>query len=115
MRELERLGIPSTQLRLGGYGDTHPVADNATPEGRAANRRVEIVLSVAEGDVPLADVLQSPALATLRAGNLVGNPALPEPIPGIDPLATTTTMDHSAHTTETTVASHDDTEHDDGH
>jgi chemotaxis protein MotB len=27
-----------------GLGDTHPVASNDTPEGRAKNRRIEIVL-----------------------------------------------------------------------
>ena len=28
-----------------GYGKAHPVADNASPEGRAMNRRVEIVIA----------------------------------------------------------------------
>ncbi len=37
-------GIPPTQFAIQGYGDTRPVADNATPEGRAKNRRVEITL-----------------------------------------------------------------------
>lgn len=37
-------GIPSTRFAIQGYGDTRPVADNATPEGRARNRRVEITL-----------------------------------------------------------------------
>ncbi|WP_345891468.1 OmpA family protein [Burkholderia sp. Ax-1735] len=37
-------GIPPTQFAIQGYGDTRPVADNATPEGRARNRRVEITL-----------------------------------------------------------------------
>jgi chemotaxis protein MotB len=27
-----------------GYGETHPVASNATPKGRARNRRIEILL-----------------------------------------------------------------------
>lgn len=37
-------GIPPTQFAIQGYGDTRPVADNATQEGRAKNRRVEITL-----------------------------------------------------------------------
>ncbi|WP_431823242.1 OmpA family protein [Burkholderia sp. F1] len=37
-------GIPPTQFAIQGYGDTRPVANNATPEGRATNRRVEITL-----------------------------------------------------------------------
>jgi OOP family OmpA-OmpF porin len=36
-------GVPATRLRAVGLGASRPVADNATPAGRAANRRVEIV------------------------------------------------------------------------
>lgn len=32
------------QLYTSGYGDTRPVGDNATAEGRAANRRADIVI-----------------------------------------------------------------------
>lgn len=35
-------GVPAARLRAIGLGASHPVADNATPAGRAANRRVEI-------------------------------------------------------------------------
>lgn len=38
-------GIPSDRVTREGYGPSHPIASNATPEGRAQNRRVEIVLS----------------------------------------------------------------------
>src|SRR5438045_493022 len=31
-------------LSAKGFGDTHPVAPNDTPQGRAQNRRIEIVL-----------------------------------------------------------------------
>ena len=34
-------GIEAWALTPRGYGSTRPVADNATPEGRARNRRVE--------------------------------------------------------------------------
>ncbi len=37
-------GIPVTQFAIQGYGITHPIASNDTPEGRARNRRVEITL-----------------------------------------------------------------------
>lgn len=38
-------GIPSENVRAVGIGPDRPVADNASVEGRANNRRVEIILS----------------------------------------------------------------------
>jgi len=38
-------GIDPTIISAKGRGDTHPVATNDTAEGRAANRRIEIVLT----------------------------------------------------------------------
>lgn len=40
--ELVRRGIPAARLRAHGFGRERPVADNATAEGRARNRRVEL-------------------------------------------------------------------------
>jgi outer membrane protein OmpA-like peptidoglycan-associated protein len=37
-------GIPTDLIRAQGYGKTRPVTDNKTAEGRANNRRVEIVV-----------------------------------------------------------------------
>lgn len=37
-------GVPAEQISAVGQGESQPVADNGTPEGRANNRRVEIVL-----------------------------------------------------------------------
>jgi outer membrane protein OmpA-like peptidoglycan-associated protein len=40
-------GVPPDRIRASGLGSSEPVATNATPEGRAENRRVEIVLEPA--------------------------------------------------------------------
>lgn len=37
-------GVPSDKVRATGLGAARPVADNGTPDGRANNRRVEIVV-----------------------------------------------------------------------
>jgi chemotaxis protein MotB len=37
-------GVNPGILSAKGFGDTHPVASNDTPQGRAQNRRIEIVL-----------------------------------------------------------------------
>jgi OOP family OmpA-OmpF porin len=35
-------GVPATRLTAKGYGESAPVSDNSTPEGKALNRRVEL-------------------------------------------------------------------------
>ena len=37
-------GVNPNIISAKGFGDTHPVAPNDTPQGRAQNRRIEIVL-----------------------------------------------------------------------
>jgi chemotaxis protein MotB len=41
---LESQGVNPNTISAKGFGDTHPVAANDTPDGRAKNRRIEIVL-----------------------------------------------------------------------
>ncbi|WP_335944066.1 OmpA family protein [Pseudomonas sp. G166] len=44
VRYLQSNGISSDRLTAVGYADTRPLADNATTQGRARNRRVEFIL-----------------------------------------------------------------------
>lgn len=41
---LEAKGVATQRILTVGMGETRPVADNSTPEGRQANRRVEITM-----------------------------------------------------------------------
>ena len=40
--ELKKLGVASARMVPEGYGDQHPVGDNKTEAGRAANRRIAL-------------------------------------------------------------------------
>jgi chemotaxis protein MotB len=83
LRELiERHGLSPARLQAAGYADERPVATNDTADGRAANRRVELVV--------LADV--AAALNDIASGNdpPVGE-VNPAPGPGIGPGTTPTT------------------------
>jgi chemotaxis protein MotB len=45
----EKVGIAGERLSACGFGEYRPVADDATEEGRAQNRRIQIVLVPLEG------------------------------------------------------------------
>jgi chemotaxis protein MotB len=57
---LEKGGIDSAKLSSVGYGDTKPVAPNATEEGRQKNRRVDIVLYSPESAKEQSDSAAKP-------------------------------------------------------
>jgi OmpA-OmpF porin, OOP family len=37
--------LPSDRIRSAGYGPERPLAPNTTPEGRAINRRIDVVIN----------------------------------------------------------------------
>ncbi|MDH1304710.1 OmpA family protein [Achromobacter sp. GD03932] len=47
LRELVRDGVSAQRLRAVGYAETRPIESNDTPAGRAANRRVELIMDIA--------------------------------------------------------------------
>ncbi|MET0248973.1 MAG: OmpA family protein [Sphingobium sp.] len=45
-------GVQSARIATRGFGETQPIASNATEQGKASNRRVEIKIApVTEGDI----------------------------------------------------------------
>lgn len=51
---LVKRGLDESRLLTRGMGPVDPIASNATPDGRAQNRRIEIVFSDSEGNFALA-------------------------------------------------------------
>jgi outer membrane protein OmpA-like peptidoglycan-associated protein len=52
---LSSRGVAAARIRSQGFGESQPVASNATEEGRSANRRVEIkIVPVTQDDVAAA-------------------------------------------------------------
>jgi len=58
----EALGIDRATMVLVGFGDAMPVADNASPEGMALNRRVTV-----EATFEVPDTLPEPVVASAEA------------------------------------------------
>lgn len=46
VRYMEANGVGSSRLSAVGYADTRPLGDNETSQGRASNRRVEIIVQI---------------------------------------------------------------------
>lgn len=51
-RMIEEHGLPPERVGAVGYGEHHPVATNDTPQGRARNRRVDIIVLIDPWDLP---------------------------------------------------------------
>jgi len=51
-RYFQGLKLPPERIAATGFGEYHPIADNATAGGRERNRRVEIFLQLDKRDLP---------------------------------------------------------------
>lgn len=47
---VEEMGLDPFRISAAGYGEYHPIATNTTDEGRAQNRRVDIIIRAGEDD-----------------------------------------------------------------
>ncbi len=79
VRQLSEVGgVPAQRLLAAGYGQFHPLAGNATPAGRAQNRRIEILLTpeLAARKVPVPKgVAVAPVIAAVKAPAAGAKPA----------------------------------------
>jgi chemotaxis protein MotB len=48
---LQDLGVDPTRMNVAGYGASHPLVSNDTPEGRAYNRQVNIVIPYSADEI----------------------------------------------------------------
>jgi chemotaxis protein MotB len=59
VKHLIENGVPAANISAAGYADTQPAASNDTEEGRAQNRRIEIVLQPNLDELPDLSSLES--------------------------------------------------------
>jgi chemotaxis protein MotB len=89
-------GIQPGRLVAIGYAQYRPVADNATPEGRAKNRRVLLVIQATAGAGALSSALSDyHGLPEAGSGALPSAPELAPVRRGADPVNLTETGGHS--------------------
>jgi chemotaxis protein MotB len=67
VRILAERGVPADRLSAVSLADTQPVASNDTPEGRAANRRIEIRMLPVPGAAPAPERSEPSAAAAPAA------------------------------------------------
>jgi flagellar motor protein MotB len=71
-------GIDPTKLVGAGFGEYHPVASNATPEGKAQNRRVSVVVvSPMQGENPMKTPLLGTTQSRAAASPTIPSTAIP--------------------------------------
>ncbi|CUI56795.1 OmpA family protein [Achromobacter xylosoxidans] len=80
LRELVRDGVAGSRLRAVGYAETRPIESNDTPAGRAANRRVELIMDITAPAKPAQAEAKGDAGKPASAAN--GKAGAPAPAAG---------------------------------
>jgi len=96
----EKGGIDSVKLSSVGYGDTKPIASNATEVGRQQNRRVDIVLSPPESPAEKS----GPAAKSAETDNKGSILSRLSPTEGSTPISPTNTTTPAASADPSIVA-----------
>ena len=89
----EKMGVDPRRLGAVGYGEYRPIADNATPEGRARNRRIAITIlpdeltgadTVRPATEPVAAPVNVPPIIAPPTNAIVPPPVAPPLAPPLD-------------------------------
>jgi chemotaxis protein MotB len=78
----EKGGVDPRRVGAVGYGEYRPIADNATAEGRAKNRRIAI--TILPDELAGADTIS--ATKPVPAATLPAPPSIPAPTPVLPPM-----------------------------
>jgi len=73
---ITKYGIPPSHLSAAGYSEFHPVAGNTTPDGRAQNRRLDVVILAPFQPLPSPQPAEKQEVPTPNAQR---NPAPAQP------------------------------------
>lgn len=89
----ETAGVAPDRLGVVGYGEFRPIADNATAEGRARNRRIAI--TILSDEVAGADTsqLSQPPRPASNNPPTADSSALVAPVPNLSPPETNSTVE----------------------
>jgi chemotaxis protein MotB len=66
-----RIGVPPDRLAAVGFGEHRPLADNSSEDGRAANRRVTLVIDTRPSSITK---IERPTVPWTEGPNFEGNP-----------------------------------------
>lgn len=82
---IEKYRMAPDRLSAAGYAEYHPVASNGTPEGRALNRRVDLVILNSNSDSAPAASAPATSPAPDSPAGVIGPPAPQAAAPGPRP------------------------------